>query len=57
MKKIPISLIIDDPAPIVSVYKEHADSPCTKDGRPLIPTYPNEMLFTFCDIIEKYGIR
>ena len=57
MKKIPISLIIDDPAPIVSVYKEHADSQCTKDGRPLIPTYSNELLFRFCDVVEKQGIK
>ena len=31
--------------------------PVTADGRPLIPTYPNEALYEFCDIIEKYGIR
>ena len=57
MKKIPISLIIDDPAPIVSVYHEHARSRTTKDGRPLIPTFPNSMLFSFCDIIERNGIK
>lgn len=55
--KIPISLIIDDPAPVISVYKEHAQSPFTRDGRPLIPTYPNELLFRFCDVIEKHGIK
>ncbi len=55
--KTPISWIIDDPAPVISVYYEHAGKSTTEDGRPLIPTYPNEMLFTFCDIIEKYGIR
>ena len=55
--KIPISLIIDDPAPVISVYKEHADAPFTRDGRPLIPAYPNELLFRFCDIIEKHGIK
>ena len=57
MKKIPISLRIDDPAPIVSVYHEHARSRTTKDGRPLIPTFPNSMLFSFCDIIERNGIK
>lgn len=55
--KTPISWIIDDPAPVISVYFEHANKDTTADGRPLIPTYPNEMLFEFCDIIEKHGIR
>ena len=55
--KVPISLIIDDPAPVISVYKEHANTPFTKDGRPLIPAYPNELLFRFCDVIERHGIK
>ena len=57
MKKVPVSLIIDDPAPIISVFHEHAPSPTTKDGRPIIPTFPNSMLFDFCDIIERHGIK
>lgn len=57
MKKVPISLIIDDPAPMISVYHEHAKSRTTKDGRGLIPTFPNSMLFAFCDIIERHGIK
>lgn len=57
MKKVPISLIIDDPAPVVSVYHDHADSPFTKDGRPLAETFPNELLDRFCDITERWGIR
>ena len=57
MKKIPISLIIDDPAPVISVYHEHAKSRTTKDGRPLIPTFPNTMLLDFCDIIERHGMK
>ena len=55
--KVPVSLIIDDPAPIISVYYEHAGKETTGDGRPLVPTYPNKMLFEFCDIVEKRGIR
>ncbi|MBQ1259994.1 MAG: hypothetical protein IIX97_07780 [Clostridia bacterium] len=55
--KTPISLIIDDPAPVISVYYEHAYRPFTEDGRPLVPTYSNELLFKFCDIIEKHGIK
>ena len=54
--KTPISWIIDDPAPIISVYYEHAGKPNTNDGRPIIPTFPNEKLFEFCDIIERHGI-
>ncbi len=55
--KTPISLIIDDPAPIISVYHEHARSRTTTDGRPIIPTYSNELLFKFCDVVEARGIR
>ncbi|MBQ7335752.1 MAG: hypothetical protein IJW92_04710 [Clostridia bacterium] len=55
--KTPISLIIDDPAPVVSVYHEHAKSRTTKDGRPLIPTFSNSLLFQFCDIVEKHSIK
>lgn len=55
--KVPVSLIIDDPAPIISVYFEHAGTACTKDGRPLVPTYSNELLFKFIDIVEKRGIK
>lgn len=57
MKKVPISVIIDDPAPVISVYYEHAYRRETEDGRPLIPTYSNDLLFKFCDVIEKRGIR
>lgn len=57
MMKIPVSLIVDDPAPIISVYYEHVANRTTSDGRPLIPTYPNEMLDRFCDIVEKHGIK
>ena len=57
MCKVPISLIIDDPAPVISVFYEHAQNRVMKDGRELIPTYPNEMLFRFCDIIEKWGMK
>ncbi len=55
--RVPITLIIDDPAPIISVYREHSAVPFTKDGRALVPTYSNDLLFDFCDVIEKYGIK
>ncbi|MBQ9778165.1 MAG: hypothetical protein IJW22_04480 [Clostridia bacterium] len=55
--KIPIALNIDDPAPVISVYHAHADTALTKDGRALAATYSNELLFRFCDIIEKHGMK
>jgi hypothetical protein len=55
--KIPISLIIDDPTPIISLYHYHVESRLTPDGRPLIPEYKNELLFEFCDVIERNGIK
>ena len=57
MKKVPISLIVDDPAPIISVFYEHASNRTMEDGRALVPTYSNELLFHFCDIIERHGIK
>ncbi len=55
--KIPVSLIVDDPAPIISVYYEHVGRRTTADGRAIIPTFPNEFLDRFCDIVEKHGIK
>lgn len=56
MEKQSISLIIDDPAPRVHVYREHAKSPCTRDGRPLLDNIPNDFLSDFCDVCEQYGL-
>lgn len=56
-KKIPISLILDDPAPIISVFYEHAKNRILPDGRSLIPHNSNEGLFRFCDIIERWGMK
>lgn len=57
MDRIPISLIIDDPAPRVFVYYEHADVRFTKDGRSLVDEVPNAFLDDFCDVIARRGIR
>ena len=57
MKKVPISLIVDDPAPIISVFYEHASNRTMADGRTLVPTYSNDFLFQFCDIVERNGIK
>jgi hypothetical protein len=55
--KVPVSLIVDDPAPIISVYYEHVARRTTSDGRPIIPTFPNDFLDQFCDIVDKHGIK
>lgn len=57
MKKVPISFIIDDPTPGISVYYTHAGRTTVNDGRPLKQFVPNSLLFDFCDVIERYGAR
>lgn len=57
MKKVPISLLIDDGAPRISVYYEHSPHPFTADGRPIDPQVPNSFLDNFCNVIQKYGIK
>lgn len=55
--KTPVSLIVDDAAPYISVYYTHAGKERISDGRPLLKYYPNEFFFRFCDIAERYGLR
>lgn len=57
MSKIPISLLIDDGAPRVSVYYHHAKSLFTSKGDPLVSEIPNDFLFEFYDVVKKYGIK
>ena len=57
MKKVPISLIVDDPAPVISVYYQHAGTAVTADGRPLVPTYSNDLFFRFCDVVQTRGLK
>lgn len=57
MSKVPISIIIDDSAPVVSVYYMHSSKSETEDGRPLIPNFSNDYRRMFCDITEKHGIK
>ena len=55
--KLPLSLIIDDPAPRVFVYYEHAVTRTTADGRPLLSEVPNAFLDDFCGAAERFGLR
>ena len=56
-RRIPISLIIDDPAPVISVFHAHSETGTTMDGRPLLAHVPNEFLRGFCDVVTKYGMK
>ena len=57
MNKTPISIIIDDPAPVVHVYRHHIESGKTLDGRELLSTIPNSFLNSFVNVIERNGIK
>ncbi len=57
MKKVPISMVVDDPTPVLSVYYAHHNPKLTDDGRPLLEYYSNEFLYAFCRIIETYGMK
>ena len=57
MKKIPISIIIDDSAPCVTTPYTNRDPKVTGDGRPLIRFFPNKLIFYFADVIERNGIK
>lgn len=58
MKKVPISVIIDDPAPIVHVYREHSENNgLLPSGVQLLPRVPTEFLMRFCDMVETFNVR
>ena len=58
----PIALLIDDPSPLIHVFREHwrdvhHKEPVTEDGRPLLEVIPNDFLDRFCDVMERWGIK
>jgi hypothetical protein len=60
--KTPITLLVDDPCPIVHVFRDHwvdvhHKPVTTADGRELHETIPNAFLNRFCDVMERRGIR
>lgn len=57
MSRIPIALFIDDGAPRVSVYWHHAKSRVTSKGDPLVSEIPNDFLYEFYNVVDKYGIK
>jgi hypothetical protein len=62
MRRAPLALFVDDPCPLVHVYRYHkehvhGEAPVTRDGRPLRDEIPNEFLDSFCDVVAEMGIR
>lgn len=58
----PIALLVDDPCPIVHVFRDHwvdvhKKPPTTADGRELYKEIPNAFLVRFCDVMERHGIK
>ena len=56
MSKLPVSIIIDDPAPGIHVYYHHVPGHTLADGQKLLPFVPNDMLYDFCGLVEEYGL-
>ena len=56
MSKLPVSIIIDDPAPGIHVYYHHVPGHTLEDGQKLLPFVPNDMLYDFCGLVEEYGL-
>lgn len=57
MKKVPISFLIDDPAPVYSTFYTHRENHISDYGEPLLEKFPNSFLFDFCDVIERNGMK
>ena len=57
MKKVPISFIVDDPAPVYSTFYTHRKDHMSDYGEPLLEKFPNSFLFDFCDMIERNGMK
>ncbi len=60
---LPISLIIDDPAPLINVFwwhvaePQHTDHPTLRSGEPVARDVPVDFIRQFADVIERHGIR
>lgn len=64
MSPVPVCLLVDDPTPLVHLYRHHIHDlePAkpgarTGDGRPLVETIPNAFLTKFCDVVVERGIK
>jgi len=60
---LPITLIIDDPGPLINVYwwhvaeRQRTDQPRLKSGEPVVRDVPVDLVRGFADVIERRGIR
>jgi hypothetical protein len=60
---IPITLIVDDPAPLINVYWWHAaehqqsGNPTLNSGEPVAKAVPVGFLDQFAEAIERWGMR
>ena len=60
---IPISFIVDDPAPLINVYYWHVagrsedGTAVLKSGEPVVRDVPVDFIRRFADVIERRGIR
>ncbi len=57
MKKVPICLTVDDPAPVYSTFYTHRKNHMSDYGEPLLEKFPNSFLFDFCDMVERNGMK
>lgn len=58
MPLTPISVIIDDPAPLVHIYRElHKDDLIKKLGETIKDKVPLDFMYEFCDIACDTGMR
>ncbi len=57
MNKVPMSFIIDDPAPVYSTFYTHRANHMTDYGEPILEKFPNSFLFDFCDVIERNNMK
>ena len=59
---VPISLIIDDPAPLINVYWWHAaesqatENPVLGSSEPVARDVPVDFLRRFADVVDRFGI-
>lgn len=50
LNKIPVTLVLDDPAPRVHVYYEHAVKRITADERPLVAIFQIALCRSFAGL-------
>ena len=60
---LPLTIIIDDPAPLINVYwwhvaeSEGTDRPVLSTGVPVARDIPVDFLEQFIDVVERWGVR